>query len=345
MKKGVFCVVAALALYSCGLNGGKTVGNLYNWKSLSPPRANVLGKEVLSGDVLGDTLVKVTEQNIERSPSVVSITDDQYKNLTAKADLSVAQASANLGLTNVSSEKLIATDLEVSQIHNFVESLPVNRTFVFQCIHAKEHKFEGSSTTGGAATIDVSRVAAQFGVDIAKVELTSKPDSPNKIEVKISNPNVCLSYKTARFQDDNDFIVGIFEDKYVDITGNGDAYAIGFTLALGEKSNWRAPRFLGKEPANKPWYRLMAVRGEKSGQISLAVCKQDRGYSDKKHSCVELEDDGYGKWDRPYCVDVFSYGDQRYKVIWINMSAKRDGENIVVAWAKMQYPQYVLKVE
>lgn len=324
-----------------------TAGDIYGWKSLAPPRDNALGKEIFTNGVIGEQLITASEANTERSVSLASITKAEYSQASAGVEVVIQQLSVELGASYVKSEKLSSSDWQIVQVKNYLNELPVNRRFIYQCLSAKEHKFELESKIGGTASVDATKtqVAQKFGVETAKVEIKSEPEKPNKLEIKISNPNVCFSYVSARFVDDNDYITGSLADKYVDITGNDKKYNTSFDLELGQKSNWRTPQFIGREPAHKPLYRLMAVTNEKTAKTSLAVCKQDKGTGDKGYSCKELDDDGYGNWDRPYHIDTFAYNERKYKVIFLNIKAKLNGSKISVRSAQLQYPQYILRVE
>ena len=157
---------------------------------------------------------------------------------------------------------------------------------------------------------------------------------------------MCFSYIAATFVDDNDYLVGTLADKAVVVTGDGEKYNTTFELAPGQKSNFRSPQFIGSEPAHKPWYRLMATMKDSTGKPILSVCRQDRGTgAAETYTCKELDDDGYGNWDRPYHIDTFSYDERKYKVVFLNVDAKLNGGKILVKSAKLQYPQYVLRLE
>jgi hypothetical protein len=93
-------------------------------------------------------------------------------------------------------------------------------------------------------------------------------------------------------------------------------------------------------------YRLMATKKDSTGKPTLSVCRQDRGTgASESYTCKEIDDDGYGNWDRPYHIDTFSYTERKYKVVSLNIDAKLSGDKIVVKSAKLTYPQYVLKLE
>ncbi|MFM5409784.1 hypothetical protein ACET9A_08930 [Aeromonas veronii] len=336
----------AVVISGCATNA-TTPGNSYGWNSMEPPRENVLGREILAGGVIGDFVLKVTPDDIESSKSLNRLKNDEYTKAEAGFDLLVKGVSADLGYEKTKSEKLNSNDWLISQIKDFAYTLPVERKFVYQCLAAEKYEFSATSKSGIDATIDAAKLGEKFGVEKANVTIKTNPDNPNEFSVTVENPNVCLSYVSAYFKDNNWYGTGSLKDKYVDITGvNGDEkYSVEFTLKPGEKSHFRTPQFIGPEPAHKPWYRLMATLDD-NGRVNLAVCKQDRGAGDRGYKCNELEDDGYGNWDRPYHVDTFSYETQKYKVVNLNINAKRkDDGTIKVSWAKLQYPQYILVIE
>jgi hypothetical protein len=324
-----------------------TPGSSYGWNSVNPPRENVLGREILTNGVIGEPIIKVQEDDIEFSKSLTSLTDNQFSKAEASFDLIVKGVSAELGYENSKSEELSSNDWEISQIRNFTYTVPVARKFAYQCLTASKYEFSASSKNGFDATIDATKLGNKFGVDKAKVTFKSKPDNPNEFTVIVQNPSVCLSYVSAYFKDNNSYITGSLKDKYVDITGvNGDEkYSVSFELKPGEKSHFRTPQFIGSEPAHKPLYRLMATLDDQK-RVNLAVCKQDRGTGSRGYKCEEIEDDGYGNWDRPYHIDTFGYGDQKYKVVNLNINAKRSTNGTIkISSAKLQYPQYILVID
>lgn len=338
--------ITAAVITGCS-SSQTTPGNTYGWKSVNPPRENVLGREVLTNGVIGDVVISVDSESIERSKSLNSLTDNQYDKAEASFNLIVKDVSADLGYENSASEKLTSNDWEISQIKNFTYTLPVSKKFAYQCLTAAKYKFSATKINGFDATIDASKLGEKFGVEAAKISFKSKPDNPNEFEVTVDNPSVCLSYVTAYFEDNNSYVTGSLKDKYVDITGvNGSQrYSVNFELQPGEKSHFRTPQFIGSEPAHKPLYRLMATLNDQQ-QVNLAVCKQDRGTGNRGYSCKEIEDDGYGNWDRPYHIDTFGYGDQKYKVVNLVIDAKRTPNGTIqVSSAKLKYPQYKLVIQ
>lgn len=347
-RKSIVMLMAVTLVAGCTPTP-PTPGSSYGWTSVTPPRENVLGREILTNGVIGDPILTIQneDEDIEVSKSLNSLTNSQYSKAEASFELIVKDVSADLGYENSKSEKLNSNDWEISQIRNFTYTVPVARKFAYQCLTASKYEFSASSKSGFDVNIDATKIGEKFGVDKAKVTFKSKPDNPDEFKVVVENPSVCLSYVTAYFKDNNIYITGNLNDKYVDITGvNGDVkYSVNFDLKPGEKSHFRTPQFIGPEPAHKPLYRLMATLNDQ-GRTNLAVCKQDRGTGDRGYKCKEIEDDGYGNWDRPYHIDTFGYGDQKYKVVNLNIDAKRGiNGTIQVRSAKLQYPQYILVVD
>ncbi|WDH20647.1 hypothetical protein [Pseudomonas chlororaphis] len=336
-----------VALTGCPSNPTSTGGEVYNWKTMNPPRENALGKEIYRDGVVGEQIISAEPANIERSGSISSLSKEDYRQASAQLEATIVKLSADINASHVKSEKITANDWQITQIKKFINELPVDRAFVYQCLSAKENKFELESKAGGGVSLDATKteIAKNLGIEAAKVEIKSNPDKPDKLEVTISNPNICISYKSARFIDDNDYITGSLSDKHVDITGDDNKYSTTFTLEPGQKSNWRTPQFIGREPAHKPLYRLMAVKNETSLKTSLAVCRQDKGTGGNGYTCTEIEDDGYGNWDRPYHIDTFSYGEKKYKVVYLNIKAKLKDGKVLVKSAQLQYPQYLLVIK
>lgn len=323
-------------------------GKNYGWNQVSPPRDNILGKEILSEGVFGDEVMKVTDSSIERSDSFSIFTNDQYSKYSATFDVFVKGVTANMGFQYLKSTKLSSRDWKIIQIKKFAYTLPVEKRFVYQCLTASNYTYEIFNKKGFDAKLDVTAIAKKFGVDKAEIKIDSKPDNPNILSVTVTNPNVCLSYKSAYFKDDNWRITGSLKNKYVHITGRkgNEKYSTTFELKPGQKSEFRSPQFSGPEPPHKPWYRLMATLDDNNNKVNLAICKQDRGTGERDYTCKDLIDDGYGNWDRPYHIDTFGYGNNKYKIVNLNIKAKRTNHgSILVSWAKLTYPQYILVID
>lgn len=343
----VIAFTTCFLLAGCSVTGPKTGGEIYGWKPMSPPRENALGKEIFSTGVLGPQMFSVGPAQIERSGSLYSLKKEDFVKASAGAELTVKAISVDLGVEYAKGETFDSTEWQILELKNISQAIAVGRRFVYQCLGAKSNSFTLTSKSGVTLNLDASKskIAQAYGVEAAKVELKTTPDKPNTLEVKINNPNVCFSYVAAIFVDDNDYIVGSLANNFVSITGDGDNYKNTFDLELGQKSNFRSPQFIGSEPAHKPWYRLMATKKDSTGKPTLSVCRQDRGTGSETYLCKELDDDGYGNWDRPYHIDTFAYAERKYKVVFLNIDAKLSGDRISVKSAKLQYPQYVLKLE
>lgn len=345
MKKSKFIMaVSILGISSCASTPPTTPGNYYSWNSVNPPRENILGKEIYNNGSFGQSLFQLTDNDIINNKSLSSLSDNQYNKAKAGIDLLVKDVTANLNYEDVSSEALNSNELVISEINNFTYKLPVEKKFAYQCLTAASYTFEARSKGGFDAKLDGSKLANKFGVDTANITFDNIPDKADTFKVQVNSPSVCLSYVSAYFEDDNDYIIGNLSDKSSTITGvkGAEKYSSSFNLKPGEKSHFRSPQFIGTEPAHKPLYRLMAVLDDNK-QVNLSVCKQDRGTGDRKYTCKDLQDDGYGNWDRPYHIDTFGYGNQKYKVVNLAIEAKRlNKNNIEVKWAKLQYPQYKL---
>lgn len=339
---------SCLLLAGCPATVPTTGGEIYGWKAMTPPRENALGKELFSSGTLGPQLFSVDPDRIERSGSISSLKKEDFAKASAELELKVKAVSADLGFDNSKAETFESTDWQILELKNIAQAIAVGRRFIYQCLGAKSNTFSLVSKSGITANLDASKakVAQAYGVEAAKVEFKTAPDKPNTLEVKITNPNVCFSYVAATFVDDNDYVIGTLADKSVNVTGDGDKYKNTFELELGQKSNFRSPQFIGTEPAHKPWYRLMATKKDSNGKPTLSVCRQDRGTgAAESYTCKELDDDGYGNWDRPYHIDTFSYAERKYKVVSLNIDAKLNGDKILVKSAKLTYPQYVLRLE
>ncbi|MEX5353336.1 hypothetical protein WCE02_18525 [Pseudomonas juntendi] len=322
-------------------------GEMYGWRSLEPPRENALGRQLFAGGKIGDPVINIMQSDIEVSSSSGVVSSDSNSKLNSNLEVFVKGVSAELGYDYEMSKKVSSSDWRIQQIKNFAYYLPVEQRFIYQCLVASEYKFDMSSKSGGKAVVDASVLAKSFGVDKASVGVTSAPTSPDKLSVTINNPNICLSYVSAYFKDVSSNLIGSGVDgKYVDITGqNGsDKYSPVFNLMPGQKSWFRAPQYSGKESPHKPWYRIAATLNA-TGQSELEICVQYRS-GRMEYKCKLLDPESNGVWDRPYHVDTYPFGRDLYKVISVNVSAKRmDDNSIRVEYARLMYPEYKLIIK
>ena len=325
--------------------------NPYGWKNLNPPRQNVLGKEVLKNGFIGDLIYSVNSETVDVSESLLSVTDVQYSNAAAGAEVLAEGMSAELGYNYSKSEKLSSGNWKISQIRNVSSQILLDRMFVYQCLTASQYEFMVSRKKGVNAAIDASEIAKKFGVDTAKVGLKSQPDKPDQFKVVVNNPNICLSYITAIFEENNGVWPNNVKDKFVDITGPYNVTGArknkekSYVLKPGDTSNPVFPIYMiNPKPSTNPEYRLMAIQSDQE-PVRLVACKDDKGIG--KFKCdTEIADDGYGKWNRTYRIDTFAYGDQKYKVVNMKIDAKRDDNgSIHIDSAKLFSPQYKLVVK
>lgn len=359
----VIMVTTTMMLSGCLTTSKINTVNPYGWKDLNPPRQNALGRELFSNGSIGEPVYNLNSENVLVSGSVDKVTDKRSSAAKASLDVIAQAASIQLGYDYIKSQNLSSSDWQISQIKDFSYVIPVAKKFVYQCITASRYEFSASSKSGFNADVDVTEIAKKFKIDTAKVSIVSKPDSPNEFKVIVNDPSICISYVSAYFKDDNRYPGGTLIGKYVDITGvtgagetQAEIYSTKFELKPGESSHRRTPQFIGREPGHKPEYTLMATLGEQ-GLVNLNVCKQDKGTGavdlgksiydiSYKRECKEIKDNGFGKWDRLYHIDTFSYENQKYKVIYVNINAKRTTENnIQINYARLSYPQYELILE
>lgn len=316
-----------------------------------PPRSDALGRELHANSVVGEPIYRISPDRIDRAESIGTLNKQIESSASAGLDLTVQKVSANIGAEYSKTEKINSRGWQIIQIKNVSQAIAVNRRFIYQCLGAASTSFEVQKKVGASLGIDASQaeIAQAFGVEKAKVEIKSKPAEPDKLEVKVDNPNVCLAYVAGTFVDDNDYIVDTLATKFVNITGKsgGNNLSNDFSLTSGDTSNFRTPQFVGAEPFHKPQYRLMALRSA-TGKMELHACRQDMGTTtdpSEQYTCKPLPEDSPGRWNRTYHVDTFTYLPRKYKSVFIEINARVDGASLLVASAKLRYPQYVLKLE
>ncbi len=348
-KRNYLLIVACASLSGCWLwpkPTPETPGEMYGWRSLNPPRENALGRQLFAGGKIGDPVITVLPTDIEVSASNGAVNSETNSKLNASLEAYIKGISAELGYDYETSKKISSSDWRIQQIKNFAYYLPVEQRFIYQCFTVSEYKFEMTRKDGATATVDAGELAKALGVDKAKIGITSTPSTPDTLSATISNPNVCLSYISAYFKDVSSNIFGVgVSGKYVDITGQeGDVkYSTKFTLNPGEKSWFRAPQYTGKESPHKPWYRIASTLNS-SGVAELEVCVQYRT-GRRDYRCKLLDTGNNGVWDRPYHVDTFPFGDNLYKVISVNIYAKRAKDNSIhIDYARLSYPEYKLTI-
>ncbi|MNQ74391.1 hypothetical protein D3C85_891460 [compost metagenome] len=340
---GVF-LVGSTTLSGCSLWWkAETPGEMYGWNALKPPRENALGRQLFAGGKVGDPVIDLTPSNIEMSPALGTASNEVYSKSNAQLELIAKGASASLGYDYESAKKVESNEWKILQIKDFAYYLPVEQRFIYQCLTASKYNFELTNKSGANATLDAGPLAKIFGVDEANIGFTSNPDNPDKLTVSVDNPNVCLAYVSAYFRNVTKWMEESISEKYVDITAkNGsEKYSTTFSLTPGQRSWFRAPEYSGKESPHKPWYRIASIV-DQSGKAELEICKQNRT-GRRDYSCRTLDKKSDGQWDHLYHIDTFSFGDNMYKVITLDIDAKRLENNIIhVEYAKLSFPEYEL---
>ncbi len=347
IKLIVTTIITTMMLSGCSTTFVPPEKNLYGWNNVNPPRQNVLGYEVLSKGVIGQPIYNLDSDNILVSDSIGKVTSEQYLAAQYNFDVLAKKATAELGYEYTKSEKLTSNSWKISQIRNLEHTLPVNRRFAYQCLNASNYEFTATSNSGIDATIDATKIAARFGVDKAKVTFKTKPDKPSDFTVIVNDPSVCISYVTAYFEENNGPIFNR-TNEHVAITGpdlfesSNDKGKNSYELKPGETSYRVSPLYkFERPPAINPEYNLTA-RQDNQGLIQLLSCKDKTTY---KCKTIKPDDDN-GNWNGTYLIDTFAYGKQKYKVINMNIKARRTPNGTIeIKSAKLYYPQYKLVIE
>lgn len=337
----------AILLSSCG-SAEMNRSELYGWQNMAPPRSSVLGREVLDNGFIGEQIFKADGDATEEALSINQLKIEERNQLAAGAEFTMKEVSAEIGASYENSVVNNSNEWTIKSLKNITNSIDVNRRFVYQCIAAKSSTFQIQSKISGGVKIDAAKsiIAKKLNIEKAKIFIESKPEKPNFFEVKIDNPDVCISYKTAIFKDDGSYYLGTknIANNYVTITGNGAASLAKFNLEDGQESNFRTAQFIGIEPPYKPMYRLLAKRNNETNRLTLSVCRQGQGLKGFDYACKIIEDGGTGKWNHLYHIDTFSYVNGKYKVVLLSIDAHLQGDTIVIDSASLRYPQYSLKI-
>lgn len=296
-------------------------GDSIGWKTLRPPVEKALGRYVErdSGKVyLSGNGYTLNDDTIITSPSYNDVSSENYSNYKLGAEASIKGVMAKAGIEYTSSTTSGSNGWSVTQIKDFSRGAPLEKEFVYKCIMVSEYKFEAKSKTSANLDLDASVLAATFGVPTAKINVSSSPSSPDLLKITVKNPNLCLSYVSAKLSPP--WLGGKGDVRTITKKNEDEKYEDAFNLKLNEISEPRSPD-LGRDALNsKPYYRLALTGTEE--KPTLTILKEDRELIDAPPIYLPLKEKAPGRWLGQYGVEQYYYGDMKYALIRLEIDAK-----------------------
>ncbi|WP_454876038.1 hypothetical protein [Pseudomonas farris] len=338
-------VVTASSILGCG-NTAVGPGDAVGWRSLAPPEEKAIGKyiEKLPHNrvTLGGQGFVITDDLIRSSPSYNDVSDEEYSNYKAGAELSIKQITAKAGIEYSASKVSNSNGWSITQIDNFSRGAPLEKEFIYKCIMVSEYTFDAKSKVNGNVDLDAGKLAATFGVDVAKISLSSSPASPDSLKISIKNPNLCLSYISAKLE--RPWFNDGGEIRTITKKTDDGKYENKFKLSLNEFSEPRSPDLGSHAIDSKPFYRLFLSGPAEAPTLSF--WKEDREFPDRPPTYFALKEKAPGQWFGQYGIEHYYYGDMKYALVRLELDAKRlpDG-SIQVKSANLYSPTYKLSLK
>ncbi|KAA8552333.1 hypothetical protein [Pseudomonas marginalis] len=320
LKKAIVTVAITSSLLGC-VSDDTGPGKNFGWKTLSPPVEKALGRYVErdSGNVyLGGIGYTISDDTVFTSPSYNDVKSEDYSNYKLGAEASFKGVLAKAGIEHSANDSSSASGWSVTQIKDFSRGAPIDKEFVYKCIMVSDYTFEAKSKTSANLDLDASTLAKTFGVSVAKINLSTSPESPDSLKIIVKNPNLCLSYVSAKLS--TPWLGGKGKVNTVTKNDENNVNKSNFNLKLNESSEPRSADLGNSAKERKPLYRL-TVRGTQDAPV-LSIWREDRENIDAPPVYFPLKEKAPGQWFGQYGIEQYYYSDMKYALIRIEIDAK-----------------------
>lgn len=329
-------MVGAITLHLSGCSTIVGPGNTIGWTDAIPPVGNGVGRLVEDNrgyKSLGPAAFTVSPDQVEVLDSYETKNDREETKFRTRTEAVFANIAATAGLEHSSANLSISSGWRVIQLRDFSTAV-MDKEFAYKCLTSQAFSYEASKANNAGASVDATEVAKVFGVTAAAVDVNA--ESGVRTKVTISNPNVCLSFVSAKLVSYRPWW-GQTSDKPIAFKRGQEER---FELAVDKPGAKAVPDFGKRAKATKPSYQLAA--GSNNGQAILKVLIENHE-SDQEIPSKILKETYPGVWNRRFPVHTFQIDDDIYAVMSVEVTAKLTDENtIVVESAELTSPEYRL---
>lgn len=328
-------VVGAITLHLSGCASLAGPGETIGWTDAIPPVGNGVGRlvEKNRGYIsLGGVAFPVSPDQIEVLETYEAASSTEEAKFKTGTQAVFGNLAAAAGLEHASANLNISSGWRVIQLKDFSTAV-IDKEFAYKCLTAQAFSYEASRANNAGAKVDTTEVAKVFGVAAAAVNVDASAGHHTK--VTIANPNVCLSFVSAKLVRDRGWSSS--SDKPVPFRQRQETH---FELVV-DKPGAKAVPDLGKRAkTTRPSFQLAA--GSNNGRAILKVLIENNEIDQEIPSKI-LKETYPGVWSRRYPVHTFQIADDIYAVMSVEVVAQRTDDNtIVVESAELTSPEYRL---
>jgi hypothetical protein len=329
------CAGGVIAVQLAGCSGIIGPGNAIGWNDAIPPVGNGVGRLVESNQgykSLGPAAFPVGPDQIEALDAYGAVTIEEEAKFKGRTEAVFTKITANAGLERSTTNLSTSTGWKVLQLKDFSTAV-VGKEFAYKCLTAQEFSYEASRAINAGAAVDTTQVAKAFGVASAAVQVDG--GLGNQTKVTIANPNVCLSFISAKLVRDRSWWSK--SDSWIPFFRGKDKK---FELVIDKPGAKASPDFGSRAVNTKPAYQLAA--GSLNGQAILKVLI-DNHENDQDIPPKILKETYPGVWSRTFPVHTYHIEDDIYAVMSVDVIAKRTDQNTIeVESASLSSPEYRL---
>jgi hypothetical protein len=331
MNKFALVPVLATALTGCSIFSGP--GSQIGWNDAIPPVSDGVGRKV-EGRQLSQLTVALSPDMIEILDTYETVTTEQNSKYKAGIEAAFKKLTASAELEYVSSNSITSNRWRIAQMKSF-DAAPEETEFAYKCLTADNFKYTVSRKTTAGVKLDASELVKKFDATAAKVEVGMVPNDPDKAEITVKNPNVCLAFQSA-----------IFKRKFFGAFDGGQDFKTDekeTKFRLSSKNGVVASAtadFSKRAIHTKPTYKLFATEIDKKQNLQVVVIDPVKYRNGLVVPIPELMP---GTWDAEVRLPTFEVGGDWYGFMKIKIKAKRttDGE-IAVSSAQLYSPEFHL---
>lgn len=318
----------------CSLFGGP--GSQIGWNDSIPPVTDGVGRLVENGS-LASQAFSVTPDMLEELNSYQQANFEEQSKYTAAINMIFSKATANVGLEYEGSKSGQSTKWKIVQLKDF-KKIVYDKKFAYRCLTTEKFTYTVNRKTKAGVTLDATKLAESVGAESAKIDVSMSPTKPDKADITVEDPRVCLSFVSAEFVRDRWFWESTDTPRSFTLDNKKSFFLKSNTGTLAGAE----PDFGKRALQSKPIYKLYAA--EEKGRQVLKVKILDR-QTFETFDDVVITETLPGVWQTPTKLPPFQISNDVYGNMRIEISAiLMPDNNIKINWAHLYSPEYKLKV-
>jgi len=303
--------------------------------------ADMIGHAIQDG-IVGQSVVPIKGNTLNKK-EMGQINNKQYQKMNAMLDSYVKSLPIDKTMTIEKSKTIVSSNIQNIRIEKFGDKLPVDQTFIYQCLGVKDLTFlsQDLSAVQDKTISDISnpenKENQKKAMNVMKSHLKPKV-------MTMKNKNICLDYLSAQFEKRS------FGDSRIDPSTMFEKNKASkepitnFSLNLGEKSLHLYVKNFGNNSFEKKYFSLEANRDDDS-RLILKICSSSL---QKKETCISVLPNEYNMWNEFYPLGYAKFNinqKQIYNIFSLEISAEAiSNDSININWARLRHPQYELKI-